>query len=60
MLEETQGSDVQGRSIMVDFTGAKSRQSSKGPGEFNLLTYEWFSFFLIFFVYFYTIHNCEQ
>ncbi|KAF5909836.1 nucleolin, partial [Clarias magur] len=31
MLEETQGSDVQGRSIMVDFTGAKSRQSSKGP-----------------------------
>lgn len=38
MLEETQGSDVQGRSIMVDFTGAKSRQSGKGPGEFNLLT----------------------
>ncbi|XP_034164698.2 nucleolin [Pangasianodon hypophthalmus] len=31
MLEETQGSDVQGRSIMVDFTGAKSRQSGKGP-----------------------------
>ncbi|XP_035379215.1 nucleolin isoform X2 [Electrophorus electricus] len=31
MLEKTQGSDVQGRSIMVDFTGAKSRQGGKGP-----------------------------
>lgn len=30
MLEETQGSDVQGRSIMVDFTGAKSQQQQQG------------------------------
>ncbi|KAL7867009.1 hypothetical protein AOLI_G00148230 [Acnodon oligacanthus] len=32
MLEETQGSDVQGRSIMVDFTGAKSQQQQGGRG----------------------------
>uniref|UniRef100_A0AAR2J2R4 Nucleolin n=1 Tax=Pygocentrus nattereri TaxID=42514 RepID=A0AAR2J2R4_PYGNA len=30
MLEETQGTDVQGRSIMVDFTGAKSQQQQQG------------------------------
>lgn len=29
-LEETQGSDVQGRSIIVDFTGDKSRQGGRG------------------------------
>lgn len=29
MLEEAQGADVQGRSIMVDFTGEKSRQGGR-------------------------------
>nr|XP_057928751.1 nucleolin isoform X2 [Doryrhamphus excisus] len=31
MLEETQGSDLHGRSIIVDFVGEKSRQGAKGP-----------------------------
>nr|XP_055073926.1 nucleolin isoform X9 [Misgurnus anguillicaudatus] len=32
MMEEAQGADVQGRSIMVDFTGEKSRQGGRAPG----------------------------
>lgn len=28
-MEEAQGSDVQGRSIIIDFTGEKSRQGSR-------------------------------
>lgn len=32
MLEEAQGADVQGRSIMVDFVGEKSQKGAKVPG----------------------------
>lgn len=32
MLEETQGTDVQGRSIMVDFVGDKSQKGGKVSG----------------------------
>lgn len=32
MLEEAQGADVQGRSIMVDFVGEKSQKGGKVPG----------------------------
>ncbi|KAJ8374320.1 hypothetical protein SKAU_G00049000 [Synaphobranchus kaupii] len=31
MLEEAQGADVQGRSIMVDYTGDKSQKGARGP-----------------------------
>ncbi|KAM6963244.1 nucleolin [Aplochiton taeniatus] len=31
MLEESQGADVQGRSIMVDFTGDKSQKGGRAP-----------------------------
>lgn len=33
MLEEAQGADVQGRSIMVDFVGEKSQKGAKVPGK---------------------------
>ncbi len=29
-MEEAQGSDVQGRSIIIDFTGEKSQKGSRG------------------------------
>lgn len=32
MLEEAQGADVQGRSIIVDFTGGKSQKGSWSAG----------------------------
>lgn len=32
MLEEAQGADVQGRSIMVDFVGEKSQKGAKVSG----------------------------
>lgn len=32
MLEEAQGADVQGRSIMVDFVGEKSQKGGKVSG----------------------------
>lgn len=35
MLEEAQGLDVQGRSIMVDFVGEKSQKGGKGAGEWT-------------------------
>lgn len=34
MLEEAQGIDVQGRSIIVDFVGEKSQKGAKGAGRF--------------------------
>ncbi|XP_059400119.1 nucleolin-like [Carassius carassius] len=34
-MEEAQGSDVQGRSIILDFTGEKSRQGSRTVGNAN-------------------------
>lgn len=34
MLEEAQGIDVQGRSIMVDFVGEKSQKGGKPAGKF--------------------------
>uniref|UniRef100_A0A8C2ANN3 Nucleolin n=1 Tax=Cyprinus carpio TaxID=7962 RepID=A0A8C2ANN3_CYPCA len=34
-MEEAQGSDVQGRSIIIDFTGEKSRQGSRTVGQAN-------------------------
>lgn len=34
MLEEAQGLDVQGRSIIVDFVGEKSQKGGKGAGKF--------------------------
>lgn len=33
MLEEAQGADVQGRSIMVDFVGEKSQKGAKVAGK---------------------------
>lgn len=37
MLEEAQGADVQGRSIMVDYVGEKSQKGAKVGGKvFNL------------------------
>lgn len=33
MLEEAQGADVQGRSIMVDFVGEKSQKGAKVGGK---------------------------
>lgn len=33
MLEEAQGADVQGRSIMVDYVGEKSQKGAKVSGE---------------------------
>lgn len=35
MLEEAQGLDVQGRSIIVDFVGEKSQKGAKGAGKFR-------------------------
>lgn len=32
MLEEAQGADVQGRSIMIDFVGEKSQKGAKVSG----------------------------
>lgn len=32
MLEEAQGADIQGRCIIVDFTGQKSQKGGKAPG----------------------------
>jgi len=37
MLEEAQGADVQGRSIMVDYVGDKSQKGPTTPGK--LLTF---------------------
>lgn len=34
MLEEAQGIDVQGRSIIVDFVGEKSQKGGKPAGKF--------------------------
>lgn len=34
MLEEAQGLDVQGRSIIVDFVGEKSQKGGKAAGTF--------------------------
>lgn len=33
MLEEAQGADVQGRSIMVDYVGDKSQKGAMGGGK---------------------------
>lgn len=33
MLEEAQGADVQGRSIIVDYVGEKSQKGAKVAGE---------------------------
>lgn len=33
MLEEAQGADVQGRSIMVDYVGDKSQKGGRVAGE---------------------------
>lgn len=33
MLEEAQGADVQGRSIIVDYVGDKSQKGGKMPGK---------------------------
>lgn len=33
MLEEAQGADVQGRSIMVDYVGEKSQKGAKVAGK---------------------------
>lgn len=35
MLEEAQGIDVQGRSIIVDFVGEKSQKGGKPAGKFD-------------------------
>lgn len=34
MLEEAQGTDIQGRSIIVDFVGEKSQKGGKVAGKF--------------------------
>lgn len=38
MLEEAQGADVQGRSIMVDFVGEKSQKGAKVAGTRHFVT----------------------
>lgn len=35
MIEEAQGSDVQGRSIILDYTGDKRGQGGRAPGWLN-------------------------
>lgn len=35
MLEEAQGSDVQGRSIMLDFVGEKSQKGATVTGKYR-------------------------
>lgn len=35
MIEEAQGADVQGRSIIIDYTGEKRGQGGRAPGWLN-------------------------
>lgn len=46
MLEEAQGADVQGRSIMVDFVGEKSQKGAKMSGKYN--KYFWKNYKIMF------------
>lgn len=39
MLEEAQGADVQGRSIMVDFVGEKSQKGAKVAGKYFIFIF---------------------
>lgn len=34
-MEEAQGSDIQGRSIMIDFVGEKSQKGAKVSGKYE-------------------------
>lgn len=51
MLEEAQGADVQGRSIMVDFVGDKSQKGARVGGKVlhvsEYLCITWYQYFYV-------------
>lgn len=50
MLEEAQGADVQGRSIIVDYVGDKSQKGAKVPGKVfrHLIMLHWYFKLILF------------